>query len=76
MEQQISKTDLDGYVKDMNNGAVMNTDNAGLAAYKKRRELMKKERSELEAVKEDINTLKDDMNDIKSMLKEIIRSQG
>ena len=49
-------------------GALVNTDHAGLAAYKAR----KKQSARMDEVCNDINSLKQDLADIKEALKEIL----
>lgn len=59
----MKKTDF--YVRDQNNpGAVLNTDNRALDAYKKQKAKMKRDNE----TTEEINNLKTEVSDIKSML--------
>lgn len=56
---------IDSFVRDQNNpGAVLNTDNRALDAYKKQKAKMKRD-NETAA---EINNLKTEVSDIKSML--------
>tara|TARA_Y100000310_G_scaffold158335_1_gene157765 strand:+ start:10842 stop:11036 length:195 start_codon:yes stop_codon:yes gene_type:complete len=60
---------MDKYIRDENSNAVLNTDIAGLQAYKKR----KSQDRELSSVKEDVDNLRYDIIEIKNMLREITR---
>ena len=55
----------DGLVRDMNTGAIINTDSSGYAQYKKMKQRRQTEREELD-------TLKKDIDEIKSLLKELL----
>jgi len=60
---------IDGYVRDKNNsGAVLNTDNAALEAYKRQ----KAKHKNLENKLNEIDEIKKDVTDIKNMLSLII----
>jgi len=59
------KTPPDGFVRQPDNhGAVTNTDNRGLDAYKKRKQR-----------ENDINTLKEEVSEIKQMLLQLIAKE-
>ena len=55
------KTDVDGLVKDTESGAILNVDNARLAAYKKQKAFM----ADRTIDKERINKIENDINEIK-----------
>lgn len=55
-----------------NPGAVLNTDNSALDAYKKRRE---KDRR-MDMVEQDVKTLKQDLRDIKALLQLLAEKQN
>jgi len=57
-----------GLIRDTVTGAILNSDQNALKAYKE------KKRKQI-AMEEDINSLKNDIVDIKSMIKELIRRQ-
>lgn len=59
-------------IRDENNQAILNTDNAGLVAYKKRKAHAK----EIEASLTDINTMKQDINDLKTLMQRILDKIG
>ena len=60
---------IDGYVRDkINSGAVLNTDNAALEAYKRQ----KAKHKNLENKLNEIDEIKKDVTDIKNMLSLII----
>lgn len=63
---------IDGYIRSSeNNGAVLNTDNTALKAYK----MQKNKFKDLEMIKNDlneINNLKNEVKDIKNMLSAIL----
>jgi hypothetical protein len=62
----------DGYIRDAtNNGAVLNTDNAALNAYKTQKKKFK-ELNELKSNFNDINNLKDEVKEIKNLLSTIL----
>lgn len=62
------KTDIPGLMKDMSSGAVLNTDNTKLEAYKKTKQMIK----DRQADKERLAKLESDLADIKDMLSEIL----
>lgn len=64
MEQ---KTEKEGLYRDLSTGALLNKNNAGLLAYKIRREKEK----EFESFKEKIKRIDDDISEIKNVLKAI-----
>ena len=66
------KTDVEGYVKDTSSGAVLNVDNAKLAAYKKQKAFMDERNKDSER----LNRLEHDLSDIKSMLQALLRENN
>lgn len=61
------KTEVEGVLRDTKNGALLNSDNQSLVAYKK----MKKRNIEIDEMKNDIDCLKNDISDIKGLLNKI-----
>lgn len=64
---------LDKYVRDDSTGALLNTDNAGLEAYKKRKLNLKRKDNQISEMSKDINNLKEDLFEIKSVLQTIVQ---
>ena len=60
--------------RDPSSGALLSTDNAGLAAYKARREKRKQKDSQLSEMSNDINSLKQDFQEIKSILMQLVNN--
>ena len=65
-------TDAPGFVKDLSNKAVVNTDEKGLSSYRIRRQ---KEEDMKNAI-DDINSLKSELSDIKNLLNQIIQNRN
>ena len=63
------KTDVDGLVKDVKSGAVLNVDNAKLAAYKKQKAYMEDRSKDTER----LNRVENDLTEIKNMLQALLR---
>ena len=61
------KTEVENVLRDTKNGALLNTDNASLQAYKK----MKKKNNEINEMKNEIDIMKNDIGDIKNLLNKI-----
>lgn len=61
----------DKYKRDPRNNALLNTDNAGLAAYKAK----KKQSMKIDEVCNDINNLKEDLAEIKEALQLILKNR-
>ena len=62
----MSKTlPTDGFIRDDNSGAIINTDKEAMKAYKLRRSLEISKQNE-------INKLREEMSDIKDMLKQLL----
>ena len=66
------KTDVEGLVKDSESGAILNVDNAKLAAYKKQKAFMDEKNKDSER----LNRLEHDLSDIKSMLQALLRENN
>lgn len=62
------KTEVEGVYRDIDTGALLNTDGDGLAAYKK----IKKRQQEIEEMRAQVIDLKHEMSEIKTLLKRII----
>ena len=60
--------------RDPSSGALLSTDNAGLAAYKARREKRKQKDSQLSEMSNDINSLKEDFQELKNILLQVMNS--
>jgi hypothetical protein len=65
------KTDVDGLVKDSNNGAILNVDNVKLEQYRKQ----KKSNEDRLRDRERINKIENDLSEIKQMLQSLVRDQ-
>jgi hypothetical protein len=65
-------TDAPGFVKDLSNKAVVNTDGKGLSSYKLRRQ----KEEDMKNALDDINSLKSELSDIKSLLNQIIQNRN
>jgi hypothetical protein len=65
-------TDAPGYVRDLQNQAVLNSDSASLQAYKTKRGKQK----ELLGSINDINSMKQDINDLKVLMNRILEKIG
>ena len=61
-------------VRDLETGAILNTDSDTATARKQLRERKKKEREQLEKNTNDINRMKDHVTEIKDMVKQILGS--
>lgn len=62
------KTEIEGIVRDITNGALLNKDNASLNAYKK----AKAKNAEIEEMKNKVNNIDREISDIKTMLNIIL----
>jgi hypothetical protein len=65
-------TDAPGFVRDLQNQAVLNSDSASLQAYKTKRGKQK----ELLGSINDINSMKQDINDLKVLMHRILEKIG
>lgn len=64
------KTEIEGILRDVETGALLNSNDAGLSAYKK----MKQRNIEIDMMKDkikEIDHIKEELNDIKSLLTKI-----
>ena len=68
MEKKFLVTDVEGYVKDSDSGAVLNTDIQKLNAYRKQKQAFENVRSSTER----INKIENDVKDIKQMLQQLM----
>ena len=64
--------DSPGLVRDMGNQAILNTDNAALEAYRRKRNKQK----EIDEVISDINNMKSDIDQIKSLMQRLLEKIG
>lgn len=69
MDNKYYKTDVEGYVKDMNSGAVLNVDNVKLEAYKKQKQFMANSMKNHERIEK----VENDLKEIKEMLSQLIK---
>lgn len=65
---QYHKTEAPGFYKS-HDGVLINKDNEGLAAYKKR----KIKEHKLETIFDDVDSLKNDLSEIKELLKGLVK---
>ena len=63
-------------VRDLETGAILNTDSDTAIARKQLREQKKNEREQLEKNTNDINSMKEEVTEIKDMVKQILGSLG
>ena len=61
-------------VRDLETGAILNTDSDTATARKLLRERKKKEREQLEKNTNDINSMKEEVSEIRDMVKQILGS--
>ena len=61
-------------VRDLETGAILNTDSDTAIARKRLREQKKNEREQLEKNTNDINSMKEEVTEIKDMVKQILGS--
>jgi cell shape-determining protein MreC len=64
----VIKTEVEGIVRDVSNGALLNKDNVRLEAYKK----IKKKNQEMEDLKTKVNSFENELTDIKSLLHKVL----
>ena len=70
-QYQVSKLE---YNRDEECGALVNVDDNGLAAYKRRKFLSKKRNNQIDEMSNDINSLKEDFQEIKSILMQLVNN--
>lgn len=63
------KTDVEGLVKDTASGAILNVDNARLAAYKKQKKAFMESSNSIKR----IDQLENDIGEIKNMLQQLLK---
>jgi hypothetical protein len=63
------KTEVDGLVKDVNSGAILNVDNSALDAYRRQKMAVESAKT----VNERISKLENDIGDIKEMLQQLLK---
>lgn len=66
---ELIKTDADGFVRDPNSTAIINTNREGMSQYKQQRA----ERLARAQLSDEVDGLKRDVQDIKNMLQEICK---
>jgi hypothetical protein len=64
--------DSPGFVRDMSNKALLNSDSSAVLSYKKQRE----RRNDINEAMADINKLKNEMSDIKGLLMQLLQNKG
>jgi hypothetical protein len=64
--------DSPGFVRDMSNKALLNSDSSAILSYKKQRE----RRNDINEAMADINMLKNEMSDIKGLLMQLLQNKG
>ena len=63
------KTEVDGLVKDINSGAILNVDNTALEAYRRQKLAIESAKT----ANEKISKLENDIGDIKEMLQQLLK---
>jgi len=63
------KTDVEGYVKDMSSGAVLNVDHRKLDAYKKQKKFFDDQKKDTDR----LNKVENDISEIKQMLQQLLK---
>ena len=63
------KTEVDGLVKDVNSGAILNVDNSALDAYRRQKMAVESAKT----ANERISKLENDIGDIKEMLQQLLK---
>jgi hypothetical protein len=63
------KTEVDGLVKDINSGAILNVDNSALDAYRRQKMAVESAKT----ANEKISKLENDIGDIKEMLQQLLK---
>jgi len=66
------KTNVDGFVKDLTTGAILNIDNAKLESYRKQKQLINNSIKNNER----IDRVEKDLTEIKSMLQALLRENN
>ena len=63
------KTEVDGLVKDVNSGAILNVDNSALDAYRRQKMAVESAKT----ANERISKLENDIGEIKEMLQQLLK---
>jgi hypothetical protein len=63
------KTDVEGLVKDINSGAILNVDNTALEAYRRQKMAV----NSAKTANDRISKLENDIGDIKEMLQQLLK---
>ena len=63
------KTDVEGMVKDLTSGAILNVDNGGLDAYRRQKAVLESAKS----TNKRIDKLENDVGEIKQMLQQLLK---
>jgi len=63
------KTDVEGYVKDISSGAVLNIDHQKLTAYKKQKKFHEDQKKDSDR----LNKVENDISEIKQMLQQLLK---
>jgi len=63
------KTDIEGLVKDLSSGAILNVDNAKLEAYRK----AKQNAAKADLANDRLDKVENDLDDIKQMLQQLLK---
>jgi hypothetical protein len=63
------KTEVDGLVKDINSGAILNVDNSALDAYRRQKMAVESAKT----ANDRITKLENDIGDIKEMLQQLLK---
>ena len=66
------KTNLEGFVKDTNTGAILNVDNSKLEAYKRQKQFI----NNTNRTNDRIEKVERDLSDIKDMLQTLLRENN
>lgn len=68
----IIKTEIEGFVRDPNNSALINTNAAAYVQYKEKR----RQHQDYSALRNDVDSLKEDLGSIKNMLQILIQREN
>jgi hypothetical protein len=76
MENFVKVKDNDSLVRDVSNGAIINTNTAEYEAYLNRRKLNKETRQQVQSNAAEIQELKSEISEIKSLLISLINKEN
>lgn len=62
-------------IRDMQTGAILNTDDGGYKAYIAQRDAAIRKRNEMNVLKDEVSSLKEDMSEIKQLLKQLLTTK-